>query len=265
MPKKLLVASLLILTMVFAALAYAEDASPPRASWQKAPSAPQPRAEPAVNTVTAVIVKSWGNNPVWADLNANWSTYGTIPVSIDYTSYIDSDFTYQDLVNSGADVVIMSDPAGGGQQYSSTEFAAIAKYAKAGHPMLATYLTFEYGATDNRKLAPVFGLSSTLDYSYSSISNDFSRVKKACLLNKIPSSWTSKGYNYSQVPSGGSWTGNLDKAKAVADSDDYVGVITLHPTKTYTGVYVSNMPEYVNVGGYDEQLLYNAITCYVNQ
>jgi len=261
MSKKLV--SLMALAMVFTALAYAEDASPPRASWQQAPSATQQRAEPAANTVTAIIVKSWGDNPVWADLNENWSKYGKIPVSIDYTTLIDSDFTYQDLVNSGADVVIMSDPAGGLQQYSSTEFAAIAKYAKNGHSMLATYATFQYNSTDNRGLAPVFGLSSTLDYTTTEISNVFDRVKKACLLNKIPSSWTSNGFNYSQVPSSGSWTGNLDKAKAVADSDNYVGVITLHPTKTYTGVYVSNMPEYDTTGGDDEQLLYNAITCYV--
>jgi len=265
MPKKLLVAILLTLTTVFAALAYAEDTTPPRPQWREAPAATQQKAEPTANTVTAIIVKSWGNNPVWADLNENWSTYGTTPVSIDYTSLIDSDFTYQDLVNSKADVVIMSDPSGGDQQYSSTEIAAIAKYAKKGHSMLGTYLMFEYSSIDNRGLAPVFGLSSTLDYTVAGISNDFTRVKKACLLNKIPSSWTSKGYAYSQVPSSGSWTGNLDKATALADSDDYVGVITVHRTKAYTGVYVSNMPEYGNVGGYDEQLLYNAITCYVKQ
>jgi len=169
------------------------------------------------------------------------------------------------LVSSKADVVIMSDPAGGLQQYSSTEFAAIAKYAKKGHPMLATYATFQWSSTDNRGLAPVFGLSSTLDYTTSGIDNDFDRVKKACLLNKIPKSWTSEGYAESQVPSSGSWTGNLDKAKAVADSDDYVGVITVYTTKTYTGIYVSNMPEYQTTGGYDAQLLYNAITCYVKQ
>jgi hypothetical protein len=263
MSKKL--ASLLALTIVFGALAYAQDTTPLRPIWPTATPAVEQKAEPSATTVTAIIVKSWGDNPVWADLNTNWSTYGKIPVSIDHTTLIKSDFTYQDLVNSKADVVIISDAAGGTEQYSSAEFAAIAKYAKKGHPILATYATFQYSSYDNRGLAPVFGLNSTLTYTTTGISNDFDRVKKACLLNKIPSSWTSNGYNESQVPSSGSWKGNLDKAKAVADSDSYVGVISLYTAKTYTGIYVSNMPEYNTVGGDDEQLLYNAITCYVKK
>jgi len=270
MPKKLLVAVIVTLVIVFTASAYAQDAkdaSPPFPTWPQATSAAN-TVEPSAKTVTAIVVKSWngGNDPVWGDLNTNWSTYGKIPVSIDYTSLSNSDFTYQDLVNSKADVVIISDAAGGTQQYSSTEFAAIAKYAKKGHSMLATYATFEYSTYDNRGLAPVFGLKSTLTYSTTGISNDFKKVAKACLLTKIKgSSWQSNGYNYSQVPSNGSWKKNLGKAKAVADSDTFVGVVSLYTTKTYSGVYVSNMPEYNNVGGPDEQLLYNAITCYVKK
>jgi hypothetical protein len=47
----------------------------------------------------------------------------------------------------------------------------------------------------------------------------------------------------------------------VAESDKYVGVVTLYTTSKYTGVLVSNFPEY-NGGTDDEQLLYNAVTCY---
>jgi hypothetical protein len=264
MPRKPLAAPLLTLVIVFSAAAYAQEASPPFPTLPEATSTANYSVEAPANTVTAIIVKSWGGNPVWADLNENWSTYGKIAVSIDYTSLIDSDFTYQDLVNSKADVVIISDPAGGKKQYSSAEFGAIAKYAKKGHSILATYLTFQYLSYDNRKLAPVFGLNSTLTYT-NFVLNDFKRDAKACLLTKIPSSWQSKGFNFTQVPSDDTWKGSLDKAKAVADSDAFVGVISLYTTNTYTGVYVSNMPEYDNVGGYDEQLLYNAITCYVKK
>lgn len=262
MTKKLLVTSFLMLVIASTA-AVAQEASPPRVGLAQAPVV-QPRTEPSVNTVTAIIVKSWGDNPVWADLNANWSTYGTIPVSIDYTSLIDSDFTYQDLVNANADVVILSDPAGGEKQYSSTEVAALAKYVKAGHVILGTYATFEYTPQniDNRALAPIFGLSSTLTYNETSISGEFTQLAKACLFNKIPSSWQSNGFNYSQVPESGSWTGNLGRARAGADSDNYVGVITGYHKISATAIYISNMPEYQNVGGNDEQLLYNALSCY---
>ena len=262
MLKNLLLTSLKMLTIV-STIATAQVASPPR-SASEGTKAVQPWIEPPAGTVTAILVKSWGDNPVWADLNANWSTYGTVPVSIDYTTLIGSDFTYQDLVNSNANVIILSDPAGGLQQYSSTEVAALAQYVKAGHVILGTYLTFQYQAQniDNRALAPIFGLSSSMAYDFVGISNQFTRVGSACLFNKIRKSWQSLGYPNSQVPTAGSWLGNLGKERAGAESDNYVGVIGGIRGGTAAAIYISNMPEFSTIGGNDEQLLYNAITCY---
>jgi len=266
MPKKLLLTSFLTLMIVFAALAYAQDATPPLAAPREATPVVAQQVEPPAGTVKAIVVKSWGDNPVWADLTTNWSTYGKIRVSIDHTTLIRNDFTYTDLVNSRAKVIILSDVAGGNQQYSSAEFAAIVKYAKKGHPVLGTYAAFynPNGSVDDRRLAPVFGLKASLSYGFIGITNSFKKDAKGCLLNKIRgSSWQSNGYNQSQLPSSGTWTGNLGKAKAQADSDAFMGVVSLYKATTYTGIYISNMPEYQNVGGPDEQLLYNAITCYV--
>jgi hypothetical protein len=146
--------------------------------------------------------------------------------------------------------------------YSSAEAAAVAKYAKKGHNVIGTYLVFQYSSTDNRALAPIFGLDPTLTYSDTGISNQFTEVKQhQCLFKRISGSgWQSDGYPYSQIPSSGNWTGNLDKAKAVAESDSYVGVISTYKTKKYTGIFISNFPEY-DGGTDDEQLLYNASTC----
>ena len=264
MPRKNLHTILLTFVIAVAATAFAADATPPRSTGQDATRYTDYATQRPAKTIKAVIVKSWGDNPVWADLNTNWSTYGKTPVNIDHTTYIKSDFTYQNLVNSKANVVIISDAAGGTEQYSTAEIAAVAKYAKNGHSVLATYATFQYGSDDNRGLAPVFGLSSTLTYITTGISGDFKKdASNACLLTKIKGkSWQSMGFNESQVPSSGSWTGNLGKAKAEADSDSFIGVISLYKTAKYAGIYVSNMPEYQNVGGPDEQFLYNAITCY---
>jgi len=253
--------------MIVSAAAIAQNVSPPR-NWREETPAVQQRSEPAANTVTAIIVKSWGNNPVWADLNANWSTYGTIPISIDYTTLIRSDFTYADLINSNADVVILSDPAGGMQQYSSAEVAALALYVKARHSILGTYLMFQFQTDteniDNRALAPIFGLSSSLSYTFVGISNEFTKVAKACLFNKIPGPVAkSNGYPWSQVPSSGSWMGNLGAASARAESDNYAAVISGYHKESATAIYISSMPEYQTIGGNDEQFLYNAITCYV--
>jgi hypothetical protein len=262
MSTKMLLTSFLMLTIASTA-ATAQNALPPRSGREETPTVQQ-RPEPSANTVTAIMVKSWGYNPIWGDLNANWSTYGTTQVFIDYTTLIQSDFTYTDLVNSNADVVILSDPAGGGQQYSSAEVAAIAKYVKAGHSILGTFLTFQNETYDNRALAPIFGLSSSLTYDYVGISNEFTKVTSACLFNKIPGPvGKSNGYPYSQVPSSGSWMGNLGAAIAGAESDSYVGVISGYHKNSATAIYISSMPEYQTIGGDDEQFLYNAITCYV--
>jgi len=263
MSTKMLVTSFLML-MIASTAAIAQDTSPPRSGREETPAVQQ-RTEPSANTVAAIIVKSWGSNPVWGDLNVNWSTYGTIPVFIDYTTLINSDFTYADLVNSNADVVILSDPAGGNQQYSSAEVAALVKYIKAGHVIVGTFMTFQHPdqGIDNRALAPIFGLSSSLSYTFVGISNEFTKVANACLFNKIPGpSVMSNGYPNSQVPSSGSWMGNLGAAIAGAESDSYVGVLSGYHKKSATAIYISSMPEYQTLGGDDEQFLYNAITCY---
>jgi hypothetical protein len=58
------------------------------------PARPRPTAAHAVarpdGTITAVVVKSWGacssSSLIWDSLNANWSSYGTIPIAIDYSN-----------------------------------------------------------------------------------------------------------------------------------------------------------------------------------
>ena len=91
------------------------------------PGAPGGRpAPPIAGTIKAVVVKSWGGcssaGLVWDDLNLNWSNYGTTPIQIDYSdpSLCGSSFTLAALEASGANVVILSDPSGGPQQYSAS-------------------------------------------------------------------------------------------------------------------------------------------------
>jgi len=217
-------------------------------------------------TVKVVLLKSWGETSIWQAMSTNWQNFGKKPVTVDTTTYIDSDFTYHNLVSSKANVIVMSDPAGGIKQYTPAEIAAVAKYAKKVHTVIGTYAVFQWSTVDNRGLAPVFGFSSKIEYNTTAvgISNLFEKKKtKECLLKRITgSSWQSDGYPYTEVPATGNWTGHLGKATAVAESDNFAGVVSLYTAPTYTGVFVSNFPEY-NGGTDDEQLLYNAVTCYV--
>ena len=243
----------------------AQEASPPKDNEPRLADNPAPTDIVPANSVKVVLLKSWGVTTVWEAMKTNWQNFGKTPVIIDDSTYINSDFTYHDIVASKANVIVLSNPAGGVHQYSSAEISAVARYAKAGHPVVGTYVVFQWVGTDNRGLAPVFGFSSKIEYNTTQvgISNLFKKTKQnQCLLKRIPgASWQSDGYPYTQAPMTGNWKGHLGKAVAVAEADKYVGVISLYTAATYTGVYISNFPEY-NGGTDDEQLLYNAVTCY---
>ncbi len=266
MHKRLGSAICLALGILFAVQLSAQEASPVK-------QVPSKLADKTINTdilpagtVKVLLLKSWGETSVWQDMSTNWQNFGKRPVTVDTTTYIGSDFTYQDIVSSKANVIVVSNPAGGIQQYSPTETAAVAKYAKKGHTVIGTYLVFEWSTIDNRGLAPVFGLSSKIAYNTTAvgISNLFEKKKpRECLFKRITgSSWQSDGYAFTQQPATGSWKGHLGKATAVAESDSFAAIVSLFTAPTYTGVYVSNFPEYFG-GTDDEQLLYNAVTCYV--
>ena len=105
------IAAVLIAALALAGSAHAVSVSPPASS---APPGPPHPSLPG--TVRAIVVKSWGGGSgglVWDYLNLNWSSYGTIPISIDSSTLHNvQSFTLQNLVDSNADVVIVSDPAG---------------------------------------------------------------------------------------------------------------------------------------------------------
>ena len=265
MRKTLASLSCLALGILFAVQLSAQEASPAKGTE---PSHADTRVTTDIvpaKSVKVVLLKSWGVTSIWESMKTNWQNFGKIPVTIDDSTYINSDFTYQDIVASKANVLVLSNPGGGNQQYSPAEIAAVAKYAKKGHPVLGTYIVFQWVSADNRALAPVFGLNSKLEYNTTQvpISNLFKKTtSEKCLFKGISGkSWQSDGYPYTQVPAKGTWKGHLSKATAVADSDKYLGLVSLYTAPTYTGLYVSNFPEY-NGGTDDEQLLYNAVTCY---
>jgi hypothetical protein len=275
MSRRVSVLILFVVALAFGGQALAQQSSPPvppsaqTRSLQVTPLRKQP------GTVTILFLKSWeciGGQTLWDDLKTNWPNFGNIPISIDDTTYICADFTYQDIVNSAPDVLVLSDPSGGGEQYSTAEIQAVQQYANAGHVVVGTYAVFEYASTDNTELAPIFGFQPLIAYTTGAITNDFiKRDTTSCLLAGIPgSSWMSEGYAESQFPSTpGRWTNaafeNVKPALNLAayESDD-LALIASRKSGNFASVFISNFPEY-NGGTDDEQLLYNSVTCFVAQ
>jgi hypothetical protein len=142
---RLLVASLCLcatfsLTLHAAAQGIAQQTVPPKTGHEITPS--HLIVPGATSPVRVFLLKSWGVTTGWEDLKTQWPSFGKVPITIDDSKFISTDFTYTDLVNSHADVIVLSDPAGGGKQYSADEIAAVAQYAAAGHNVLGTMQSF---------------------------------------------------------------------------------------------------------------------------
>lgn len=211
--------------------------------------------------VKVALVRSWGQVSVFEELNLNWHSYGDIPLTIDTSLMEVSSFTYEDLEATGADVLWISDPSGGTQQYSTAEIEAVKNYLTGGHSILGTYLTFQYSDVDNRGLAPIFGLPQTIDYSYGEASGRFDIIVDHPIFRGVPDPYVSSGYEFAQVPADGLiWDAeDLGVAELLAQTDDKRGVITWYLTPSHHAIFVSQMVEYEG-NPTDTQFLYNALT-----
>lgn len=226
--------------------------------------------KPAAGTIKAEVVKSWGKcsggSLVWDDLNANWSNYGSTPIQIVYDdpTLCNTTVTLAALKASAADVVILSDPAGGIQQFSADEVKALKAYAALGHNVIGTYLTlaFPIGGIDNRKLASLFGLSKTAGYGGGDQTvNPLYNLKKPDLplFKNVPNPYQSLGFNEAQTPTDGAWSRNeKTKGKYLAFASSKQGAIVFFSNGIFDGILITNMPEYGG-GTADKQFIYNAI------
>jgi hypothetical protein len=224
--------------------------------------------------VTAIVVRSWGSagqseQLVWEHLNQNWALYGPTPVSIDYTTLTDvSSFTLADLENSGASVVIVSDPAGGGQQWTPAEVAALGSYAQQGHDLVGTFHMFRWLNFDNRILAPLWGLRQDLEYDFEYPPPNAAPaapllVPTHCLFTSITDPLEVGGFPYVQVPMDGSWDPeDLEGASFLARSPDGRNVVTEYLGPGYRASFISYMPEFqAGLHAKSTQYVYNSIVC----
>jgi hypothetical protein len=236
-------------------------------------AAPSMAASPRGATVNAVVVKSWGspactsNDLIWDDLNAHWSSYGSIPISIDYSDPAlcgSANITLAALEASAADVVIISDPAGAQYQISASEIDALRLYAQEGHNVVGSYALFGYGGIDNSPLALLFGINPAAGWTgVAGTTPTYAHVPSSFpLFRHIPNPYVSSGYNQSQLPGDGAWTANeLIGGKMVGRTSDQNAAIVVRRSTRYYSIYVASMPEYhpTTFGPLDEQFFYNAI------
>lgn len=221
------------------------------------------------NTVSAALVQSFHGCAVidaWQELNANWSSYGTVPVSITTNEALCSDtFTLGDLEASGADTLILSASASR-YQLTQKEINAIQAYVNEGHTILGTSLTFGGGQNDNNGLSATFGFAEQSVWRKSGDSGSPFTYKlrqhnpaAKILLRSVPNPYVSTNVDRCQKPADSHWSGNeLGGATLLGRNADATSAITVYSTGSYNAVFIANTPEYQSTND-DLQFLYNAV------
>jgi PEP-CTERM motif len=221
-------------------------------------------APAALADVKVAMLPGWGTVAVTSELNAYWSAYGTTPLKIDTSLLGASSFTYADLAATNANVLWISNPSGYSVAYTPAEVQAIQRYTSEGHSLLGTFLAFQWSSTDNRGLAPLFGLSATTSYNTTEVSANQSfniLASSSPVFARLANPYLSGGYGEAQVPAAASaWSAkDLSAVTLLAETPDNRGIITWYGTGSSHAIYVSEMVEY-NGNAADTQFLYNALT-----
>jgi len=216
------------------------------------------------------VVRSWVGDPdelIWDYLNQNWDLYGAVEIQIDYTSLGAVDvFSLEDLEAVGADVVIVSDPAGSSNRWSQVEINALQEYAAQGHNLLGTFLLYRHNQYDNRALAPLWGHDPGMEYAtVEAVENSSYVVDPAhCLFTDVGYPMDLGGYPHVQIPQDDlSWDeSDMNGATILARSTSGRNAVTSYDAGSHWANYISYMPEYQDGSDRDAaQFLYNAIVC----
>jgi thermitase len=214
--------------------------------------------------VKAVVLHSAGN--VYGDIITNWQVltdewylFGDKMICIDYTTLNKEGITYEDLVATQADVLIIScayDPYAG-WQFTDSEIEAITQYVHEGHGLIATAGTLSNEVPNNNKLAPLFGINETT--MWSSTGTDLLHLlnKTHPLFARVPNPLVFPQVG-TAVPSDGQWDSDeLVGGKYLAVGHYKESAIVTFRGLVYISPWLEVIPPYYH---HHLQLLYNAIT-----
>lgn len=241
--------------------------------------------------IQVYVLDSWGtdfaNEAPWDYLNGNWSLHGSVRVEVNYMRFNKERITYQDLVDSFADVLLisssrsgnMANPVGWGYRFGFKELQAIERYTQEGHGLIGTGLTFdtEHLPEHGQVLGPLFGLKAMNLYCHKHEIADLSVLRpweNHPLFNNIPDNYAmSNGTTLSPClvitdwPTPGidwyyplNWTsdrldGGLYEAMSYPTNN---ATVISHDLGGYKATYITNFVE-KNSSWIDSQLLYNAM------
>ncbi len=223
------------------------------------------------NLIRVAVVRGGGTNfsdviRCWDHLNQNWNNYGDKEIIIDYNSLRNA-FTFADLEQLDADVLIVSVNMSNGGTLTENECKAIVKYVENGHGLYISAATFNnYYETATRYqvqyLAPLVGLDPSLGYIWGNTNprpvyiSDPSHLLWKDIQSPFAVSYS--GSTVSPYPDTNWETAIVDGELLAISTDKRTAVITKQ-----NRVYHSSLPEINSYSGNvdveDMQFVYNAI------
>ena len=212
----------------------------------------------------AVVLHSAGNVfgdiiTNWQVLNSEWRLFGDTMVYVDYTTLNKEDITYEDIVATEADVLIIScasDPYSG-WEFTDSEIEAIERYVHEGHGLIATAGTLYYGVPNNNKLASLFGLDETImwDATWTDLLHLVNMTHP--IFTDVPNPLVFPQVG-TALPYDGQWDSNeLVGGKYLALGHYQESAIVTFRGLVYISPWLEILPAYYH---HHLQLLYNAIT-----
>jgi len=214
--------------------------------------------------VKAVVLHSAGNIisdiiTNWQVLNSEWHLFGDTMVYIDYTTLNKEDITYEDIVATEADVLIISCAYDlySGWEFTDPEIEAIERYVHEGHGLIATAGTLYYWVPNNNKLAPLFGLSETTMWDVTG--TDLLHLVNTThpIFTNVPNPLVFPQVG-TVIPFDGRWDSNeLVGGEYLALGHYQESAIVIFRGLVYISPWLEVIPPYYH---HHLQLLYNAIT-----
>lgn len=215
--------------------------------------------EPSCRDVIVALLPSFGtyDNPLmaWTELVANWQQYGDCTLTF---VEVGPDFTYETLMATGADVLVISDPGGGNSWYTGPEVDAVGQFVQGGHGGLILTYAVTLGSVP---LMNFVGVDASVITSGSRPSNPTVSIDKPehPVCTSLPATFELITIPNTQQRTGEWSDGLLVGAEIVmSDSTDDL-VVVAYDTGGWRGIYFSGMPEYQPAGSNSLQVLYNAL------
>ncbi|UCD92808.1 MAG: hypothetical protein JSV43_02505, partial [Methanobacteriota archaeon] len=226
--------------------------------------------------VIVAIVDSWGtDNPFaapWDEISNNWATYGPHPIDINYTYLDKENITLMELVNSSADVLVISSsnstmlPTA---EFTVSEIDAIQTYVQAmEHGIVGTGLTLstQY-LPDNNQLAPLFGIDSAESFTDTTGVWTYQQLQPThSMFFQMPDPFsTGSGISCTPgvvMPDPNGWAPSilLTDGEYLGNSipPPPYGAVIANDNASYRGIYLTSFMEMLSSHD-DSQMLYNAM------